>query len=171
MNWKILGGGGLVIASLVVVLASGFGKNPQGVSDVMVGREAPDFSLVDLDGQPVSLSSLRGAPAVLNFWSTWCQPCKIEHPHLQKAASVYGGRGVRFLGVLYQDEPDAARRMVKKEGGIFPTLIDPGQRTAIDFGVTGVPETFILDREGRIVQKITGPLSYDQASAILEGLL
>jgi cytochrome c biogenesis protein CcmG/thiol:disulfide interchange protein DsbE len=72
---------------------------------------------------------------------------------------------------LYQDEPDAARRMVKKEGGIFPTLIDPGQRTAIDFGVTGVPETFILDREGRIVQKITGPLSYDQASAILEGLL
>jgi prepilin-type processing-associated H-X9-DG protein len=102
---------------------------------VMEGRAAPNFSLQDLDGAAVSLASLRGTPAVLNFWSTWCQPCKIEHADLQQAARDYLPRGVRFLGILYNDEPRAAKAMLAKQGGAFPTLLDPGQRTAI--GLTG----------------------------------
>ena len=171
MNWKILGGGGFAIASLVIILASGFGKNPQGQSNNLEGRVAPTFTLQDLDGASVNLAALRGTPAVLNFWSTWCQPCKIEHADLQQAARDYMPRGVRFLGILYNDEPRAAKAMLAKQGGAFPTLLDPGQRTAIDYGVTGVPETFVLDKEGRIIHKFSGPLTYEELAGLLEGLL
>lgn len=171
MNWKVLAAGLLVVVPLVAVLASGIGNDPKGVSNALEGTPAPDFTLQTMDGEPVTLASLEGKTVVLNFWSTWCQPCKLEHPHLQQAASVYGQQGVVFLGVLYNDEVQKAKPFLKRNGSVYPTLVDPGQRVAIDFGVAGVPETFIITKNGDIVQKFSGPVSYQVLAQSLEPLL
>lgn len=171
MNWKILAAGALVVVPLVWVLAEGFGRDPRALPSVLEGTEAPGFSLTTLEGEVVSLDSLRGSPVVLNFWATWCVPCLQEHPVLLQGASRYKGRGVVFLGLLYGDEPEKATAYLEKHGAAYPTLLDPGQRTAIDYGVGGVPETFFLDREGRIVRKVSGPLSPDVLFGTLEALL
>jgi cytochrome c biogenesis protein CcmG/thiol:disulfide interchange protein DsbE len=171
VNWPILIGGLLLIGGLVAVLASGFGTDPKIVSNALPGKAAPAFSLATLEGDPVSLADLKGSPAVLNFWSTWCQPCKIEHPFLVAAAQAYKGRGVAFLGVLYDDEPAAARRFLNEKGFGFPTLYDPTQRIVVDYGVTGVPETFILDAAGQVYRKKVGPFSEGELESILEELL
>jgi cytochrome c biogenesis protein CcmG, thiol:disulfide interchange protein DsbE len=171
MNWKVLGGGLLLVGALVAVLASGIGNDPRGESNALEGRMANDFTLKTLDGESISLAGLRGQPVVLNFWSTWCQPCKIEHPHLQQAAKVYSPRGVTFLGVLYNDEAARARPFLKRNGSVFPTLEDPIGRVAIDYGVAGVPETFVIAPDGRIALKLSGPVTYQTLAAILEPLL
>lgn len=170
MNWKVLGLGAALVTPLVWVLAQGFGRDPHALPDVMSGKQAPPFSLVTLDGDPVSLEALRGQPVVLNFWATWCGPCAQEHPYLLSAADAWKARGVVFLGVLYGDEPEKARAFLEKRGQAYPTLVDPDQHTAIDYGVAGVPETYFLDREGRIAYKATGPVTPDLVRSILERL-
>jgi cytochrome c biogenesis protein CcmG/thiol:disulfide interchange protein DsbE len=173
LNWKVLALGLGLTAPLVGILATGFGKEVRGVSNNLEGRTAPVFTMEVLgdSDQKVDLASLKGKPVVLNFWATWCQPCKIEHPHLMKAAEDYTRRGVAFYGVLYSDEPDNAARFLDREGHAFPVLYDPAQRVAIDYGVTGVPETFVIDRSGNIVHKFSGPLSYGALAQVLEPLL
>jgi cytochrome c biogenesis protein CcmG/thiol:disulfide interchange protein DsbE len=171
MNWKVLVGGLLAVVPLVWILASGFGHDPKGVSNALEGKVAPAFHLTDLDGVQFRLEDARGAPFVLNFWATWCQPCVQEWPEMQQAAAIFGGRGVRFYGVLYNDEPATARAFLQRRGAPFSTLLDPGQRTAIDFGVTGVPETFVIDGAGTIRKKFAGPLSFEALKAELEPLL
>ena len=157
VNWNILGGGLVLIVPLLLILNSGFGKDPHALPSVMEGKEAPQFSLVDLDGRPVDLASLQGRPVVLNFWSTWCGPCKYEHPLLLQAAQTYPD--VVFLGVLYQDDPAKARSYLAMEGAAYPTLVDETNRVAIDYGVTGVPETFFIHRDGRVAKKVAGPVN------------
>jgi cytochrome c biogenesis protein CcmG/thiol:disulfide interchange protein DsbE len=159
VNVWVLVVGLLITAPFVYVLASGFGKDPHAVPSVLEGKPAPDFSLVDMDGNPVALSSLAGSPVVLNFWSTWCQPCKIEHPLLQQAPAVFPD--VKFYGIIYADQTPAVRRFLDQSGQRYPHLVDPGGRTALDYGVAGVPETFFIDRYGQIVAKHVGPLSPD----------
>ena len=171
VNLPILVVGLLAIGGLIAVLATGFGSDPKIISNALPGKAAPAFSLQTLEGDSVTLSDLSGAPAVLNFWSTWCQPCKIEHPYLLAAATAYKGRGVAFLGVLYDDEPAAARRFLAAKGYAFPTLYDVTQRITVDYGVTGVPETFVLDAQGQVHQKIVGPVYEGQLESILEAML
>ena len=157
VNWNILAGGLVVIVPLLVILNSGFGKDPHALPSVMEGKEAPAFSLEDLDGNAVDLTALRGRPVVLNFWSTWCGPCKYEHPLLLQAARA--NPDVVFLGVLYQDDPTKARAYLAAEGTAYPTLVDATNRVAIDYGVTGVPETFFIHRDGSVAKKVAGPVN------------
>ena len=171
MNWKVFAVGMAGVLPLVGILFAGLGKDPKGVSNALEGTPAPAFSLNTLDGEPVALAGLAGRPVVLNFWSTWCQPCLLEHPHLQQASRVYSSRGVVFLGVLYNDEAQKARPFLKRNGSIFPTLVDPSQRVAIDYGVAGVPETFIISGDGQIARKFSGPVSYQMLVESLEPLL
>jgi len=173
VNWKVLAAGAALTAPLVAILATGFGKNPQLESNALEGRKAPVFTMTVLgeDGETVDLASLRGKPVVLNFWSTWCQPCKIEHPHLVQAAKVYEPQGVVFYGVLFSDEPANAARFLEREGHAFPVLYDPAQRVAIDYGVSGVPETFFISPDGQIVEKVSGPVSFDKIRATLGPML
>ncbi|MDP6931262.1 MAG: redoxin domain-containing protein [Myxococcota bacterium] len=170
MNWKILGVGIAVTAPLFWVLVQGFGQDPRALPSVLEGRAAPAFTLDTLQGESVSLGSLEGRPVVLNFWATWCQPCAQEHPILSATARRYRNH-VDFYGVLYQDEPTRARMVVERQGEDYPTLVDPEGRVAIDYGVGGVPETFILDGQGQIHRKITGPVHEQELLEILEGLL
>lgn len=156
VNWKVLLPGLALVLPLVAILASGFGNDPHALPSMLEGRAAPTFALQDLDGAPHTLEGLRGEPVVLNFWSTWCGPCKFEHPLLLQAA---GARpDIHFLGVIYSDEPGAVRRYLARAGSAFPHLVDDGNKVAIDYGVAGVPETFFIDRQGVIVYKHVGPL-------------
>jgi cytochrome c biogenesis protein CcmG/thiol:disulfide interchange protein DsbE len=165
VNWKMLGVGLALVAGLVALFASGFGKDPRAIPSMLEGRPATLFAVEDLDGAPVSLEALRGTPVILNFWSTWCQPCKIEHPFLQDAARAFPD--VKFYGVLYGDEPQKARRFLQQQGSAYPILVDPGGRMAIDYGVTGVPETFFIDRNGVIAAKFSGPVPPDELQRLI----
>lgn len=171
MNWKVWFAGMLLTVPLIVLLATGFGKDPHALPSTMETKPAPAFSLVTLEGDPVTLAELRGKPVVLNFWATWCGPCAQEHPTMIEAAHRYEPRGVVFLGVLYGDEPEKAASFLLKNGSAYPTLIDATQRTAIDYGVAGVPETFFIDPQGRIARKVVGPVSPDQVVETLEAML
>jgi cytochrome c biogenesis protein CcmG/thiol:disulfide interchange protein DsbE len=169
-NWKVALAGLALIGPLVLILASGFGRDPKLVSNALEGQRAPDFTLVTLDGEPVTLSSLRG-PVVLNFWATWCEGCMVEHRDLLAAAERYEGRGVSFYGVLYQDEAPAARRYLKRSGSNYPTLVDETGRVSLDYGVAAVPETFVIRPDGTIAQKFTGSVTVGHLATVLEPLL
>jgi cytochrome c biogenesis protein CcmG/thiol:disulfide interchange protein DsbE len=169
INPWVLVGGFLLVAPLLVLLASGFGKDPRSVPTMMEDKPAPTFELTDLDGKSWDLESLRGQVVVLNFWSTWCLPCKQEHPVLLKAQAVYPE--VRFLGVVFQDEAAKVTPYLKQKGSAYPHLLDPGSTVAIDYGVAGVPETFFVDQQGRIARKHVGPLTQAALASNLDPLL
>ena len=171
MNWKVMGVGMVLSVPLIWALAQGFSQDPRALPQALTGQAAPDFSLESLDGHQISLKDLKGSPAVLNFWASWCQPCLIEHPGLVSVAKTYKGRGVVFLGILYGDNEKDARSFLKRHGTAYPTLVDVNQRSAIDYGIAGVPETYVLDKDGIIVKKYVGPVSSQELSALLDGLL
>jgi cytochrome c biogenesis protein CcmG/thiol:disulfide interchange protein DsbE len=159
VNWTVVAIGAAIVVPLVAILYSGFGNDPHALPSMLEGRAAPTFSVKTLDGQDVGLQGLAGTPVVLNFWSTWCQPCKIEHPWLQESARAFPD--VHFYGVLYGDEPAKAKVFLKRNGSAYPTLEDPGGRMAIEYGVAGVPESFFIDRQGVIRHKFSGPIPPD----------
>ena len=104
---------------------------------------------------------------VLNFWATWCRPCWDEHPVLTANAESMGS-SVQFVGVVFQDEESKIEAFLRQRGWSYPTLVDQRGKTAIAYGVGGVPETFFLDRNGVIVAKFAGPLSSEQLQASLQ---
>jgi cytochrome c biogenesis protein CcmG/thiol:disulfide interchange protein DsbE len=166
VNWRILGPGLTVVLLLLGLFAWSFGRQVKEVSDSHEGEPAPPFVLVDLDGKQWRLDELEGTPVVLNFWSTWCGPCKYEHPLLQQAQTAHPD--IRFLGVIYSDEPIKVERYLERVGTTYPHLVDTGNRVAIDYAVQGVPETFFIDRQGIIRHKKSGPLG---ATELREKLL
>ncbi len=170
MNRRALVIGAIFILPLLWVLGQGLGKDPKRIESPLVGQPAPAFELVDLEGNTVSLEDLAGKPALVNFWSTWCVPCAYEHPVLAAAAQRYRDR-VHFIGVIYQDEPTTVRAYLARRPAWGPSLLDPTGRAAILFGVYGVPETFILDRNGTITAKYDGALDPATLDALLAEVL
>jgi len=184
MNWKRSLVAVLVVIPIVALFGYGLTRNPREIPSPLPGRPAPDFALMPMDAPssgeegvsapslPVRLSDHRGEVVVLNFWASWCIPCRDEHPALVAAAERYQPKGVIFYGVLYNDSPDAARRWLAEMGGQpYPTLLDPGSRTAIDYGLYGVPETFFIDREGKVVYKHIGPVTEAILTTRIEEIL
>jgi cytochrome c biogenesis protein CcmG/thiol:disulfide interchange protein DsbE len=158
LNARALILGLAAVLPLLAILLLNLGRDPHTVRSPLVGRPAPPFSLAIVgSGEPVTLESLRGKPAVINFWATWCGPCYQEHPALVASARRMGSE-VQFLGIIYDDEEQRVRDFLEQKGSSYPSLLDPGGRTAIAFGVRGVPETYFLDANGRITQKFVGPL-------------
>jgi cytochrome c biogenesis protein CcmG/thiol:disulfide interchange protein DsbE len=152
----------------VAVLAFGLTRDPSQIISPLPGREAPDFALPVMDPtealDSVRLAGMRGEVVVLNFWASWCLECRYEHADLSRVALHYQDRGVRFFGVLYEDSPNNGRRWIEQMGGQeYPSLVDPGSKTAVKYGLYGVPETFIIDQTGKVVHK--------QVGAVTEGLL
>jgi cytochrome c biogenesis protein CcmG/thiol:disulfide interchange protein DsbE len=125
-----------------------------------VGAVAPAFTLSRLDGPgKVSLASYRGKPVVLNFWASWCDPCKSEAAVLQRDWTSYRSRGVVFLGVDYHDLDSDARRFVSAHALTFPMLADGSGNVTSRYGISQVPETYVLNRRGRVVAHLRGPLT------------
>lgn len=122
-----------------------------------VGRFAPGFELQDTEGKIWKLSDLKGQVVFLNFWATWCPPCREEMPSMQELFEVMPRDSFKMLSVLSNDDPDLAVSFAKKGGFDFPILIDPGSRIGQVYGLTGVPETYIIDKQGVLRQKYLGP--------------
>jgi cytochrome c biogenesis protein CcmG/thiol:disulfide interchange protein DsbE len=173
MNWKRAFVGIGVGAPVVALLAWGLTQDPREVPSTMPGQAAPPFSLRTLDGaDTVRLAELAGEVVVLNFWASWCIPCRAEHGQLTAVANAYRDRGVRFLGLVWDDRPAAARAFLDELGEVYPSLMDDGTKTAIDYGVYGVPETFVIDHVGKVRFKKVGPiLDAYELSAVLEPIL
>ena len=161
----------LVVAGFLLL---GLDRNPAEIPSPLIGKPAPSWSLpplerapggTALDGASLEGDSLRGAPYLLNVWASWCAPCLQEHPQLIDLARR---KVIRIIGVNYKDKPEDARTWLGKHGNPFSVIVaDREGRTAIDFGVYGVPETFLVDAQGVIRFKQIGPLTADALRAKL----
>ena len=159
----------LAILPMVALLALGglfyfyaLKRDPQVQPQALVGKMVPDLTLPTLvEGQPVRIRELAaGGPMVLNLFASWCAPCEIEHPILMGLR----GQGVRVVGIAYKDAPPNAQAFLTRLGNPYATvLVDRDGRAGVELGVTGVPETFVIGRDGNVLAKHTGPL--DQAEA------
>ena len=169
---------GLLIAAstivFAVVLASRFGSDPGLVESPLIGRPAPDFELPTLDGtRTQSLSDLRGEVVVVNFFASWCLECRNEHDDLVATANSFSDRGVRFVQIGYQESPVNSLDYLQEAGVSEHTvyLADTGSRTAIAYGVFGIPETFFVDSNGTVVGKIIGESDALTLGATLDTIL
>ena len=167
MNRAVLIFGTIVTGALIALLLLGLGRDPKHIASPLIGKPAPAFALKRAgSGESIDLASLRGKPVVLNFWATWCAPCWEEHPVLNETSRALGDR-VQFLGVVFQDEESKILSFLQQRGAAYPTVVDDRGKTAIAYGVGGVPETFILDANGTIVVKHDGPISGEQLQSYL----
>ena len=145
---------------VLALLAYGFRLDPRDIPSPLVGRPAAAFTLTGFDGQPVSLDAHRGQVVVVNFWASWCVPaCYDEAPVLERNWRTYRDRGVAVIGVDIQDTDEAARTFIDRFDLTFPNARDATGRVAVDYGVYGVPETFFIDRAGRIRSKHVGAVT------------
>ena len=158
MNRTVLIVGSAITIALVAVLFLGLGKDPTAINSPLVGKPAPPFALTSLGGQRFDIRQLRGKPVIVNFGATWCVPCYQEHPVLVENARTIGG-DVQFLGVVFNDSEDKINAFLRERGSAYPTLLDQQGKTAIEYGVGGVPETFFINRRGVIVAKFVGPMT------------
>lgn len=164
-----------VLAGLFLFQLSS-GRNPAEVPSVLIDKPAPVFSLAPLeglteDGKPVpgfSSEDLKGKVTIVNVWASWCGPCRQEHPLLVELAK---DSSIRVVGINQKDNPDNARRFLVTLGNPYAAVgVDPNGRASIDWGVYGVPETFIVGPDGRIRHKHIGPLTPENFSAFREKL-
>lgn len=151
----------LVIGGLLAALGLGLNRDPRALPIVVIDEPAPPATLTRLGGGSVTIP-IKGRPMLLNVWASWCTECRKEHPLLMAAHQRFGQR-VSFVGLVYQDSRANVRRflggMDSGPNGSYPNLLDPGSRTAIDYGVYGVPETFFVDRKGVIRAKVVGRIT------------
>jgi cytochrome c biogenesis protein CcmG/thiol:disulfide interchange protein DsbE len=158
----LLGGVVAGVVALAGVLGFGLSRDPGVIGSPLVGKPAPGFSLTTVDGErTIRLADLRGQVVVVNFWASWCRACREEHRALSEAWKRYRDRGVVFLGITFQDPPSASRAYLEELGGGWPILEDPGSAAAIAYGVFGVPETFVIGRDGRVGDRHVGPVGYE----------
>lgn len=175
-RWLRLAGFGMAAAAVVfaVVLASRFGTDPGLVDSPLIGRPAPEFDLPKLAGDgSVALADLGGDVVVVNFFASWCLECRKEHADLVATANAFAENGVTFVQIGYQEEPATSLAYLEEAGmsEVTAYLADPGSRTAIAYGVFGIPETFFVDRNGTVVGKIIGEADAFILGATLDTIL
>jgi cytochrome c biogenesis protein CcmG/thiol:disulfide interchange protein DsbE len=182
VNWKRATIALLAAVPIIALLAYGFTRNPAEIPSPLPGHQAPAFTLSVLTpgegslarstGDTIRLSDLAGKVVVLNFFASWCLPCRAEHAALTQTAMQYADRPTQFIGVLYNDEPAAGIRWIEEMGGMsYPAVTDHESRTAIDYGLYGVPETFIIDQAGRVAHKELGPITASVLQRVIDSVL
>jgi cytochrome c biogenesis protein CcmG/thiol:disulfide interchange protein DsbE len=143
--------------------------DPHALPSALIDKEAPGFSLAGLNGPGVALDGLKGGPVLLNFFASWCVPCRIEHPLLMRLSEQ---DHVPLYGIDYKDQPADATKLLAQFGDPYKAIgLDRDGRVGLDFGVYGVPETYVLDGTGHIRKRFVGPLTARQVDQELLPLL
>jgi cytochrome c biogenesis protein CcmG/thiol:disulfide interchange protein DsbE len=162
----------IAVFPVLALFAYALTRDPRSLPSPLIGREAPAFTLKLFQGTTFTLAEHRGKVMVINVWSSWCIPaCYNEAPALEAAWQRYRTRDVLFLGVNYQDREAAAREFLARFRHSFPNGPDIGSKVAIAYGVYGVPETFFIDRQGRIAYKHVGEITLEILAGQIERLL
>jgi len=165
------GRAGWIVAAMAIgfVLILGYGLRSRSAS--LVGAPAPEFALSLFDGGALSLADLRGSVVVVNFWASWCAPCRDEAPVLERVWLEYEDQGVVFVGVNFRDVPAKAVAFIEEFDITYPNGLDPYNRVSRAYGITGVPETFLIAKDGRLAEHHIGPITEAGLRAALEVLL
>lgn len=159
---------GVAVVAFLLLLSYGLLSGPE--SGPLSEGPAPDFNLRLFDGSQLSLSSLHDRVIVVNFWGSWCEPCREEAPILERVWQEYRSQGMTFIGIAYKDTEGKARAFLDEFDITYPNGLDPGNRVARAYGVQGVPETFFI-KDGEIASLHIGPLTEDQLVTRIERLL
>lgn len=172
----------VLCAALIALLAIRLSTAGRVASNLppfpLIGHAAPAFSMTPWNaqgkavaGRSVTLDSFRGHPVVLNFWGSWCAECAEEQPVLQAAWQKYRAQGVQFVGVAFQDHQPQGAAYLKQYGVTYPAGPAATERTAIDYSVTGAPETVFIARDGHVVSKYIGPIPDGTLDSTIQSLL
>ncbi len=145
---------GIVLVALIALLATRGTSEP--VSSKIVGQAAPDVSGQTLDGSTFSLAQHRGEWVLVNFFATWCTPCRVEHPELVKFSQQHADDPVQVVSVAFDDEPAAIEEFFAQQGGSWPVIPSDTGRIALDYGITGVPETYVVAPSGLVIGRLEG---------------
>lgn len=157
------------LAALVGVLATRPPAATRAAQSPLLGKPAPEIAGTTIDGEQVRLSSYRGRWVLVNFFASWCVPCRIEHPELIRFHRRHRSAGdIEVLGVVYDDSVEAVREFRAAEGGEWPMLTDPDGRIAVSLGVAGIPESFLISPDGLVVSKILGGVRAEDLEQLLQ---
>jgi cytochrome c biogenesis protein CcmG/thiol:disulfide interchange protein DsbE len=163
-----------MVALLVYVFNGRFGQDPRLVDSPLIGQPISDltFDYLEQDGT-FSFADQRGTVLVVNFFASWCFPCRLEHDDLLATSAAYADRGVHFLGIVYQDKPEQASAFLDEfgRGTNYSYVVDPQSRAIVELGVFGVPETYIIDAAGIIQGKIAGEVNGPTLQRALDQVL
>jgi cytochrome c biogenesis protein CcmG/thiol:disulfide interchange protein DsbE len=156
MAWRRLVITASVIAPLLALFAYGFIRDSRYIHSPLIAKPAAPFTLTLFDGKTLTLESLRGRAVFLNFWASWCPPCRAEARDLEAAWRKVQGHEVVYIGIALQDTDENARAFLKEFEITYPNGRDTSGKIAVDYGVWGIPESFFIDPQGRITYKHTG---------------
>jgi len=153
----------LIIFFILLLFISIYGdKNSTYTStSPLIGRKIPDHELSLFNGSTINLNTLKGKILVINFWASWCSPCKEEAPAIESSWTKYRSKGVEFIGINIMDDKNSAIKYLTEIESSYINAIDKDGKLAVDFGISGVPETLFVDPNGIIVDKYIGPLTED----------
>lgn len=157
----------IAIAALSILLFGVRKQDKVQAVKAIEGLNAPDISLTDLSGKDLKLSGLEGSVVFVNFWASWCQSCRDEMPSVQGLYNNFKGNDkFRMITILYKDDSEKALSYLKENNFDLPLWIDRDGKAAVAYGLTGVPETFIIDKKGILRKKVIGPADWNSAGVI-----
>ena len=161
----------LIVLGLVTIMGIRLAQGDHQLGEVKLQPySAPNFTMDLFDGGRFSLTQERGSAVVVNFWASWCVPCQGEAPVLEGAFHRYQSHGVKFIGVDIKDTPDDARSFLRRYVSTYPNGFDAQKQIYIDYGVYGLPETFVIDRNGMVIHHVIGPVTESQLDSWLNPL-